>query len=140
MRRSILKLCAALGIGAQASPLAAHGPMAVDPRLLGRWRSDRERTLQRWCLPPDASAEARERFGAMLGRLVLDFSPTHLTAEQDGVSTHTTYRVVATDFQSVVIERRIDDGRPLLEQVFFEGRRLYKVAGGQFEYFERIGP
>jgi hypothetical protein len=135
MRRTALKHLALLGLTASAATPSTRA-MPLEPRLLGAWVSDREKTLALWRFHPEASPETRDKVAALFGRLRLTFTATDVRAMQDGIETVHAYRVLASDARSVVLETTLDGGR-VLEQVFFEGNYCYKLAGYNLEYFRR---
>ena len=62
-------------------------------------------------------------------------------SEHEGrVTAATRYRIVASDFRSVVIEYQGEPPQPVVEQLFIEGESLYKHAGVgyNFEFFRRV--
>jgi hypothetical protein len=135
MRRTTLKTLAALGAATMLNPAKAKGAMG-EPRLLGSWVSDKEKTLALWRFRPNTPVESQERVAALFGNLRLSFSPGEVRALTGTHETVKPYRVVAADFRSVVIEYQAD-GRSLLEQLFFEGEYVYKFTGYNIEYFRR---
>ena len=135
MRRTALKHLALLGLTASAASPSTRA-MPLEPRLLGAWVSDREKTLALWRFRPETSPETRDKVAALFGRLRLSFTATDVRATQDGVDTVHPYRVVVSDARSVVLEYDFDGSR-VLEQVFFEGDYCYKLAGYNLEYFCR---
>lgn len=135
MRRTALKHLALLGLTASAASQSTRA-MPVEPRLLGSWVSDREKTLALWRFRPEASSETRDKVAALFGQLRLTFTATDVRATQGGTESVHPYRVLASDGRSVVLETTVDGGR-VLEQVFFEGDYCYKLAGYNLEYFRR---
>lgn len=125
-----------------AAPLvlgAAPATGLSDKRLVGAWRSDRERTIQHWKLSETASAETRARFEAVFGKLVLRFSSRTWESEMDGAKHHGTYQVVAHDSFSVVVRSTDAESREShLTQYFIEQESMYVVSGYNLEFFKRV--
>jgi len=137
MRRNALKqvvaglTLASLGLRARAG--------AAEPRLLGRWRSDRERTLK--AVPVGWGQERVAVLSRLVGSFEWDFTTDTLFVNESGPNLpgHRVpyqYQVVARDDQSVVLALDVL-GRTKLQQIFFEGEYLYSF-GGYVEYFRRI--
>lgn len=137
MRRSALKLLAAGGIALTGvSSLAGKAPK-VDKRLLGTWRSDKERTTKLWRYKTELDPEKKAEFEGIFGKLVRRFTATHVYSEFDGDKTSTAYWVVGSDSRSVVIATREED-QVQLQQIFFEENSFYVVTGYSLEFFVRV--
>jgi len=128
------------GIVGLAVPL---GSMASDskpsePRLLGRWKSDTERTMN--AVPVGWSKGRVEVLQRLVGRFEWQFTTDALFVlegdrSQGAQRAHYPYQVVASDERSVVL--MLDDlGKRRLQQIFFEGEYLYSL-GGYVEYFRK---
>ena len=137
-RRTVL---AALAAGAMAATVerALAGPRRADPRLLGTWRSDGERTARFWRYTEEPDAARRRDFERLLGKLTRRFTETHVYGEFEGDTWSDEYWVVDADARSVVVAYR-DDSAYTLQQIFFEKDSMYLVAGYNFEFFRRVGP
>ena len=137
MRRTTLKLLAASSLALAAFPAIADKPRKVDKRLLGTWRSDKERTTKLWRYKIELDAERKTKFESIFGKLTRRFTTTHAYSEFDGEKTSRTYRVVASDAQSVVLSSS-ERGRIELEQIFFEDEWFYVISGYNLEFFHRV--
>src|SRR5512143_1919593 len=114
-----------------------------DPRLIGRWRSDRERTMSEWPFSPDTSLEKRERVAQIFGRLELNYGRWRCTATFDGHTTTGWYRVLAKDATSVMIVSRgrspVVGYQRSLFHMHFTGEHYWVTLGetNTREYFRR---
>jgi hypothetical protein len=135
MRRTTLKFLAACSLALPALPSLAVKARKVDKRLLGTWRSDKERTTQFWRYKSNLDAEQKAKFESIFGKLRRRFTETHSYSEFDGEKTSGRYLVVASDSKSVVLafpEEHFD-----LQQIFFEENAFYVASGYNFEFFRR---
>jgi len=104
-RRATLQAGLAAGIAAATFPSAAASKRTQDTRLMGVWRSDRDRTVDMWRFKPGLDVSTRERIADMFGKLTLRFTDQGMFSEHEGrVTAATRYRIVDSDFRSVVIE------------------------------------
>jgi len=121
-------------------------PKLNDPRLLGTWVSDRERTLE--SLGPSTSDEGRAKLENLFGKLKIAYTESTITTELDDHVETIPYTVLGVDEHSVVIR---DDSPPdpdmaVLEmstfsKIHFDGDDSYWVSteiGGITEYFKRV--
>lgn len=121
-------------------------PKLDDPRLLGTWVSDRERTLE--LLGPSRSDESRAKLKNLFGKLKIAYTDRTITTELDDFIETIPYTVLGVDEHSVVIR---DDSPPdpdmaVLEmssfsKIHFDGDDSYWVTteiGGITEYFKRV--
>jgi hypothetical protein len=139
MRRRVFHL--ALGAAAallSPSVLAVTQRSDVEKRLLGIWRSDRERTTAYWKYKKEVAEEVRERFENMFGKLTLRFTKSHIHSEFDGTRDVIPYSVVAQDATSVVIKWHERKGS-FLQQIHFDGASYYVVSGYNIEFYKRVG-
>jgi len=138
MRRAFLSTLAVAGLAVAAREAAAlpqqHKP---DPRLIGKWKSDRERTVKLWKYSKPLSDDERLRFESMFGKLTWRITPTHIFSEYDGEKLSQQYSVLGVDSQSVVIRRK-GESHDELQQFFFEEGWLYVVSGYNIEFFKRV--
>jgi hypothetical protein len=142
MRRSALVALAAGGLATAA--LSRHalaaGPRRTDPRVLGTWRSDKERTVRFWRYTEEPDPVRRRDFERLLGKLTRRFTETHAYGEYDGDTWSDEYWVVDSDARSVVVAYRDDSTSYSLQQIFFEKDSMYVVAGYNLEFFRRVRP
>jgi hypothetical protein len=141
MRRALLfSSLAAVGFGSasvQAAPPAAQ--RRTDRRLVGTWRSDRERTAKLWKYNKEVDAEAREKFESIFGKLTWRITPSKWFGEFEGDKFSGPYNVVASDSRSVVVFHPGDPGLPgELKQYFFEPEHMYVLSGYNVEFFKRV--
>lgn len=106
-RRATLQAGLAAGIAAATFPSAAASERPQDTRLMGVWRSDRDRTVDMWRFKPGLDVSTRERIADMFGKLTLRFTDQRMFSEYEGrVTAATRYRIVASELLSVVIAYR----------------------------------
>lgn len=74
-----------------------------DKRLVGRWRSDRERTLAEWRFNPETPEEKRALVANMFGKLELSYTRWRCESLFDGAKDVAWYQVLAKDAESVMI-------------------------------------
>jgi hypothetical protein len=141
MRRALLlSSLAAAGLGTfataqQAPSRQEHRP---DPRLLGTWRSDKERTTRLWRYTKEISTENREKFEAIFGKLVWRITEDRWDAEFEDQKWGGPYSVLALDKRSVVVSHPGDpDESAEIKQYFFEPGYMYVLAGYSLEFFKR---
>ena len=106
-----------------------------DNRLLGRWRSDGQRTKKEIAARRDISAERRKRLRPFFGRMELRFTRSRYYSTIDGETHASRYTVLAKDADSVVT---LSEGR--IGHIHFEGARFWILVGsGAFrEFFRRL--
>lgn len=137
MRRTTLKLLASTTLSAAALPAFAARAPKMDTRLLGTWRSDKERTTKLWRYKTELDAEKKAKFESIFGKLTRRYTFSHVYTEFDGDKTSGKYSVIASDERSVVLAYPEENGTRL-EQVFFEEDWLYILAGYNVEFFRRV--
>jgi len=138
-RRHTLRALLGAAAATIALPLRSIGlERKVEKRLLGTWRSDKERTIKQWCYPNELSAEKRRRFENIFGKFTLRFTPTHIYTEYDGDRQVIAYSVVASDANSVVVAWHEKSNS--LQQIHFEKSAYYVVSGYNIEFFKRVAP
>lgn len=138
MRRHALKTI--LGTSAvllSGGALAAPKGRLVDKRLLGTWRSDKERTVALWKYQKELSPETRERFERIFGKFTLRFTETHIYTEFEDTKDTVPYSVVARDSSSVVIAWHEEKERSL-QHIHFEGESYYVLSGYNVEFYKRV--
>ena len=138
MRRLALK--AILGTSAALLASAAFGAREsriTDKRLLGIWRSDKERTVSLWKYQKEISSEERERFENIFGKFTLRFTETHIYTEFEGTKDSVPYSVIARDASSVVIAWHEEKERSL-QHIHFEGEGYYVLSGYNVEFYKRV--
>lgn len=111
----------------------------TDRRLLGTWKSDKERTVRDWVYPKRLATQKRKRIEDIFGKLTLRFtrSRIHVTYDEDSW-THD-YRILAADNYSVVIEVDYAEDAELEHWRFDSDGCMYKSVSGQnTEYFSKM--
>jgi hypothetical protein len=126
----------ALSVAVSPTLEAAERPLAE--RIRGIWRSDRQRTLERWVFAPYATEEAKHKIASWFGRFTYTFSSRRLRAEFDGGSWEARYRVASASENTlalVVLHAKESESLTLyVDEPFFAVR----VGTSQnFEYFRR---
>ena len=135
-RRSIL-VAASLAAGSTLASPAIKQQGRLGIRLLGRWRSDKERTASLWRWP--ATVTDKESAASVFGRMTWHITSEIWGAEIDGQLIQARYSVVAEDDESVAVLHYTDsDSTPKLTQYFFEGRYVYCLTGHNLEFFVRV--
>jgi hypothetical protein len=138
MRRHALK--AILGTTAAlltGGAFSASGKRLVDRRLLGTWRSDKERTLALWKYQKELSPEVRERFERIFGKFTLRFTETHIYTVFEDTRDTVPYTVVARDANSVVIAWHEDKERSL-QHIHFDADGYFVLSGHNVEFYKRV--
>lgn len=139
MRREFLSS----GLMLAFATVAAHPAGAArcgDPRLCGRWRSNRERTLEE--LPASSAPRRVAVLAGLLGKFEWQFTETTWIVQEgdpaQGAQTAVyPMRIVGSDERSVVLEVEALN-RKSLQQVFVSGDWLHAFNGHYAEYFKRI--
>lgn len=138
MRRHALKTilgtsAAFLSVGALAVPKKR----LLDSRLLGTWRSDKERTVALWKYQKELSPETQERFEKIFGKFTLRFTETHIYTEFEETKDSVPYSVVARDASSVVIAWH-EEKEHSLQHIHFEDQSYYVLSGYNVEFYKRV--
>ena len=123
-----------------------------EPRLVGKWVSDAERTIEMLPASIDQDSEGFQSLRALLGKVTISFAAEEMSVELDGETQNGTYRVLASDDYSCVLEETSKG--PAMDQeladvlkaskftvIHFEDSESYWVHsqfGGFAEYFRRV--
>jgi hypothetical protein len=138
MRRHALKAILGTLIALLTSgTLGATEKRIVDKRLLGTWRSDKERTIALWKYQKELAPETRERFEKIFGKFTIRFTETHIYTEFEDTKNTVPYSVVARDSSSVVIAWHEEKERSL-QHIHFEGESYYVLSGYNVEFYTRV--
>jgi hypothetical protein len=139
MRRSVLATIAMTPLTlAVPSVDAAAQKRRIDTRLLGRWRSNKEKTVNLWRYPKPVTDEVRTKFEAIFGKFEIEFTRTRVRTTFDSDVRSYSYWVVASDSNSVVVAYP-KDKEPDLQHFYFEQDGIYVPTGYNFEFFRRVG-
>ncbi|MFN8391314.1 MAG: hypothetical protein U0136_13565 [Bdellovibrionota bacterium] len=111
----------------------------VDTRLLGTWKSDKERTIETWPLPKDVTSQQQQRIYDRFGKLRITYSSDSALSEYEDLCQATHFRVLAKDANSVALQGRKDseceDG---IQQIHFDSPNSFWINSGRaIEYFRR---
>lgn len=138
MRRYVLKtLFGTSSILFSNAVFPANPKTETDSRLLGTWRSDKERTVALWKYRKEISKNEREKFEKIFGKFTLRFTPTHVHTEFDGTKDTMAYTVIARDSSSVVIALRQEE-TDSLQHIHFDGEHYYVLSGYNVEFYKRV--
>jgi hypothetical protein len=109
----------------------------TDKRLLGTWRSDRERTIALWKYQKEITPETKERFEKIFGKFTLRFTKTHIYTEFEDMKNIVPYSVIASDSSSVIIAWH-EEKEKSLQHIHFEGEIYYVISGYNIEFYKRV--
>lgn len=142
MRRAfLLSTLSAAGLATVTPAIAAPRARSLktDRRLLGTWRSDKEKTTALWKYTKEISNEDRQKFEAIFGKLTWRITSRRWEAEFEDQKWGGPYSVIAADKRSVVVSHPGEPGEHAeLKQYFFEEGYMYVVAGYSLEFFKRV--
>jgi len=111
----------------------------LDSRLIGKWQSDKEKTIKYLWHKPGISEENRKKFEDLFGRLVIEYTSNEMRSNLDGSTDRGPYFVIAKDRDSVVIQIKDIDGEPKLVHIHFTENGYFVLSAGNFiEHFRRI--
>ena len=117
----------------------------TDQRLDGKWKSDRDRTMEEFHRETDQynpSEEIVRKFASGLGTRCLTFSGTTLLIESGGVRESFTYRIVLAGTNRLVLslEPVTAPAQSLSFQIEFDqgGFWYWPESGGNREYFRKL--
>ncbi len=138
MRRHALKAIFGTSVALLTSgALGATEKRLVDKRLLGTWRSDKERTIALWKYQKELTQETRERFENIFGKFTLRFTETRIYTEFEDTKDTVPYSVVARGSSSVIIAWHEEKERSL-QHIHFEGESYYVLSGYNVEFYKRV--
>ena len=137
IRRSLVALAAII-----AAVPVVHGASShteVIRRLVGAWRSDRERTLAEWVHLSTATPEARAKIESWFGDFTYTFTSTRVKAEYPGGSWEAPYRVRMVHGEQVTLELRHPDKFERLVIRFTGPYFSIPIGNGtNAEYFRKV--
>jgi len=109
-------------------------------RLIGKWISDRRRTLSEWVYPKVMPEKQKRVLRSFFGKLTLRYTAKTIYSNLNETMSRFPYRVVAVDSDSAVIV--IEDGITLKDKIVhihFDGSSAYWISlGRNREWFKRI--
>jgi len=111
----------------------------TDRRLLGQWRSDREKTFSQWIYPEKLARPMQRRFESLFGQLKIRFTPSYVYMDYQGEETRLKYSVIWANSTSCMVEYENPEEHPA-QHVVFEGHYYSVRVGNNVEYFRRITP
>ncbi len=110
--------------------------------LLGKWRSDEERTLQEVQKIPALPEKFRELFeNNFFGKLVFEFTKNKIYSEFDGETSEGSYKVVRSTDESITVRARSSLLQEDEETTYYlDGEAIYTIVSKYDfrEYFKRI--
>lgn len=112
-----------------------------DRRLLGTWKSDARRTLERWVFPSGLSAAKRQRFARLFGKLTVRYTPSRIFSNFKGHRTVDHYRVLGRDRGSVAILSWEDDpSHGEISHIHFDRHHYWVLTAAEpnVEFFRRV--
>jgi hypothetical protein len=114
-----------------------------DPRLIGRWKSDRRMTFRNFRPKPRCSPASLRKLKGLFGKLVVRWGRTKVFTDLDGYRDSQPYEVVARDAMSVVVRTYDPLAREdrLLHIHFGDGYYWIApaISGGRMcEFFRRV--
>jgi len=138
MRRHTLRILLGTTAALLTFPsLASPSKRKIDKRLLGTWRSNKEKTTGLWKYTKEMTPAARERFEKIFGKFTLRFSETHIFTEFERTTDVVPYTVVAQDKTSVVIAWLEKEGTSL-QHIHFEENGYYILSGYNVEFYTNV--
>jgi len=110
-----------------------------DARLIGKWKSDKRRTMQDVAARRDISARSRSVLKRILGKLELRYTRTHVHSTFEELSDVERYEVVAKNDSSVVTVSVHPLYGKRIQHKHFDGQYYWVSLGRYREYFKHIG-
>jgi len=106
--------------------------------LMGKWRSDRVRTLQGWGDSPPGAAAFQAIMQRDLGKLTITYDGRDSTTEFDGMCSLIPYKVIWQSKDAVFVVTGNDDEQSG-QHIHFQSPTVYWVHAGKFiEYFCKV--
>ncbi len=138
MRRTVLRQLAAFPLALGSASALAKSERKIDKRLIGTWRSDKERTAKLWRYKNELDEVNKAKFESIFGKMTRRFTATMIYSEFEDQKSSGKYWVVASDSRSVVVAYPDPSGLEL-QQIFFEEDWHYVYSGYNIEFFRRVG-
>ena len=138
-------------LGVLVVAIALVGCATHDPRLEGRWKSNKGLSAATFRPQKSFLQAARAKFASIFGKLVVTYDHGTVTAEMPSSNGEppwrhrSRYRVVASDADSLVyvMVRGPFDDKPQISYIHFDSPNRYWIymgSSGAKEYFDRISP
>ncbi len=106
--------------------------------LIGKWRSDRSKTIEAWGDSPPGSSAFQASILRDLGKLVITYEAKESTSECFDSITTNAYRVAWQSTDSAFVVTVTEDGE-FGQHIHFASPVLYWVHTGRFaEYFSKV--
>jgi hypothetical protein len=111
-----------------------------DRRLIGTWQSDRRRTFQHFKPRLNCSPRSVRKLKAIFGKLVVRWGRGKVYSEYDGHHDSETYKIAASDSESVVVRTKCPlTGDNRLQQIHFDGNYYWVgISGSMIEWFKKV--
>jgi hypothetical protein len=111
-----------------------------DRRLLGRWRSDGERTARDIAARSDLDSRHKKTLMGMFGQLELRYTPTRCYATLGETTSYARYSVVGKNADEVLVVSHDETGTrgDGLQHIHFEGDSYWISLGPFREFFRRV--
>ena len=115
-------------------------PPKTDQRLLGTWRSDKQRTLKEWAFKPRTARKYRRTIRDLFGKLRITYTRKQIRWVLGDWQQTQKYQIVGRDACSLAIvywDPLEQDWR--IQYIRFDGRDSYWVPiGWNREFFKRV--
>jgi hypothetical protein len=119
---------------------AFNVPMQTPPAswLVGRWRSDRERTIHEWDDFPPGPADFQRLVQRDLGKLFITYDGSTSTTNFEETSTSGPYKVLWSSKDSIFLIVGSDEEESG-QHIHFQSPTVYWVHTGRFiEFFSKV--
>ena len=113
---------------------------AFERRLIGTWKSDRQRTFANHKFGPKVTPAAARRFKSTFGRFNVRWTRSRVYSWFEGDEpTHEKYEIAAADHQSVVVETKSAiHGEKELRYIVFEADGYWIMGSVIPEFFRKV--
>jgi len=109
-----------------------------DERLMGTWRSDKERTLGTWKWKATSTPDGRARVSEWFGKLTYRYTEDTVYGEFEDQKWSTPYWVIESGENYVVTGSR-EGGKLVEHRIFIDKEHIFwTTSGGNVEYFRRV--
>lgn len=111
-----------------------------DPRLIGNWRSDAQKTSLEIAARRDINSAKKKKLLQLFGKLELRYTPTRCYSFLNGQESVNRYRIVAKDSSSVALLVSNPIWGEEIVHIHFEGNHYWVVLGSgrMREFFRRV--